>query len=196
MREIDCPLSEAARRWPEQPALIDDDTVVTYCELDRQVDAVTTALQREGVCESTLVGILADNNLSYPLLLHAVWRLGAVACPVSTRLPETSVAHMLDRIGSELLVTTSDSSSDGFPTTKRQLDMHRLTSCDPSDGRLHNEPIKINLSRPATVIFTSGTTSGPKPVLHSYGNHYYSALGSNENIRVLPGDRWLLSLPL
>ena len=32
--------------------------------------------------------------------------------------------------------------------------------------------------------------------MHSYGNHYYSALGSNDNIPVGPGDRWLLSLPL
>jgi O-succinylbenzoic acid--CoA ligase len=33
-------------------------------------------------------------------------------------------------------------------------------------------------------------------VLHSLSNHYYSALGSNRNIPVGPGDRWLLSLPL
>ncbi|MDH3938106.1 MAG: o-succinylbenzoate--CoA ligase, partial [candidate division Zixibacteria bacterium] len=50
--------------------------------------------------------------------------------------------------------------------------------------------------RAATVIFTSGTTTAPKAVLHSFGNHYYSAIGSNENIPVSPPDRWLLSLPL
>jgi O-succinylbenzoic acid--CoA ligase len=36
----------------------------------------------------------------------------------------------------------------------------------------------------------------PKAALHSFGNHYYNALGSNRNITVQPGDRWLLSLPL
>jgi O-succinylbenzoic acid--CoA ligase len=32
--------------------------------------------------------------------------------------------------------------------------------------------------------------------LHTLGNHYYSALGSNANIKLDPGDRWLHSLPL
>lgn len=51
-------------------------------------------------------------------------------------------------------------------------------------------------SEDATIIFTSGSSSIPKAVLHTYGNHYYSALGSNENIPVHINDRWLLSLPL
>ncbi|MCF7802371.1 MAG: AMP-binding protein, partial [Candidatus Marinimicrobia bacterium] len=35
-----------------------------------------------------------------------------------------------------------------------------------------------------------------KAVVHTLGNHYYSALGSNENIPLSPGDRWQLALPL
>ena len=36
----------------------------------------------------------------------------------------------------------------------------------------------------------------PKAAILSVGNHYYSAQGSNANIAVAPGDRWLVSLPL
>jgi O-succinylbenzoic acid--CoA ligase len=36
----------------------------------------------------------------------------------------------------------------------------------------------------------------PKAALHTFGNHYYSALGSNANIALAPVDRWLHSLPL
>jgi o-succinylbenzoate---CoA ligase len=36
----------------------------------------------------------------------------------------------------------------------------------------------------------------PKAAIHTFGNHYYSALGSNANIALRPGDRWLHSLPL
>ncbi|HET7273332.1 MAG TPA: o-succinylbenzoate--CoA ligase, partial [Rubrobacter sp.] len=36
----------------------------------------------------------------------------------------------------------------------------------------------------------------PKSALHTFGNHYYNALGSNTNIPLTPGDRWLHSLPL
>jgi O-succinylbenzoic acid--CoA ligase len=33
-------------------------------------------------------------------------------------------------------------------------------------------------------------------VLHTWANHLYSAKGSNANLPLCPGDRWLLSLPL
>lgn len=52
------------------------------------------------------------------------------------------------------------------------------------------------LTNAATVIFTSGSSGEAKAVVHSLENHYFNALGSNQNIPVEPGDRWLLSLPL
>jgi O-succinylbenzoic acid--CoA ligase len=58
------------------------------------------------------------------------------------------------------------------------------------------EPADIPLERPATIIFTSGSTGVPKAALHAFGNHYYNALGSNANIPLRSGDRWLHSLPL
>ena len=54
----------------------------------------------------------------------------------------------------------------------------------------------IPLQRPATIVHTSGSTGVPRAMLHSCGNHYYNALGSNANLPLTVGDRWLLDLPL
>jgi O-succinylbenzoic acid--CoA ligase len=48
----------------------------------------------------------------------------------------------------------------------------------------------------ATIMFTSGSSGQAKAVVHTIDNHYFNALGSNANIAIKPGDRWLLSLPL
>ena len=66
----------------------------------------------------------------------------------------------------------------------------------PPDFSRRSRPADIPQERPATIIFTSGSTGAPKAALHTFGNHYHSALGSNANIALRPGDRWLHSLPL
>ncbi len=54
----------------------------------------------------------------------------------------------------------------------------------------------FDLKQEATILYTSGTSAEPKAALHTFGNHYYSALGSNDHIAFGKNDRWLLSLPL
>jgi o-succinylbenzoate---CoA ligase len=47
-----------------------------------------------------------------------------------------------------------------------------------------------------TVLFTSGTTGVPKPVVLTRSNHEASAIASAWNLGVAPDDRWLCVLPL
>jgi O-succinylbenzoic acid--CoA ligase len=75
------------------------------------------------------------------------------------------------------------------------LDPEAVLDEDVEDEKT-SEPAEIPLDRPATVVFTSGSTGVPKAALHTFGNHYFSAIGSNANIALAAGDRWLHSLPL
>ncbi len=60
----------------------------------------------------------------------------------------------------------------------------------------NSQPARIQLNTPAVVLFTSASTGAAKAVVLTFGNLYYNALGSNRNIVLRRGDRWLLSLPL
>jgi len=60
----------------------------------------------------------------------------------------------------------------------------------------HLDTLGITLEQHASIVLTSASTGCPKGVLHTIGNHYYSALGSQRHIPFDEGHGWLVSLPL
>ncbi len=64
-----------------------------------------------------------------------------------------------------------------------------------SQGGTENQHHPLSTDQLATGILTSGSIQ-PKLAFHTFGNHYYSALGSATNIPIGPGDQWRLNLPM
>lgn len=197
MTEIRCPLEEAAEFHGDRPAIVSGARAVSYAEFHRRVARATAALRRAGCTPGERAAILAPNSPDYLVWLLAILRLGAVCCPMNTRLPHRTVADLLRRVDCRKLVVESmEQEGLGDLTGDVQIVEGRdLTSGEASAGAAAQGCI-VHLDRPATIVFTSGSTGTPKAVLHSYGNHYYNALGSNTNLPLAPGDRWLLDLPL
>ncbi len=190
-------LSVVADKFPNQPALIAPGRLRTYRELDRITSQAAERLKREGLKTGDRLAIFSSNSPQYVTLLWAAWRMGIVVVPFSTRWPAPQIARELKEMGCTALALSREFRS--FPAVSgiRCLALEEMvpvnSSASFSDIRVLP---KTNLQQDATILFTSGSSGKPKAVLHSLENHYYSALGSNRNIRVLPGDRWLLSLPL
>ncbi len=181
-----CPLRAAAECSPDAHALIGADTL-TYGELDRRVSRIAGAL-RETSEPGSRVGLYLPKNEGYVVPLLALLRAGMVAVPLSTRTPSSGVPPLLERAGCSVLIS--------MPSFKPEIPHGvRLLEAEGLDRGPELPGGDWGLDDPATVVFTSGSTGGPKAALHSLGNHYYSALGSNENIPLAPGDRWLASLP-
>ncbi|MFQ5852950.1 MAG: o-succinylbenzoate--CoA ligase [Candidatus Binatia bacterium] len=195
MPEIRCPLGEAAEGAGKSPAVIGPGQALSYGEVDRLVSATALRLREAGCREGERIALLLPNHWRHLILLLALFRLGAVACPLSTRIPPKGIRSLLENITCSKLVSSSSAPLAGAAHKLTLLDADALV-CQDMAG--HTPPIRqeIPLDQPATIIFTSGSQGKAKAVLHSYGNHFYSAKGSNMNIRLEPGDRWLLTLPL
>ncbi len=51
-------------------------------------------------------------------------------------------------------------------------------------------------TEPLAIVYTSGTTGTPKGAILTYGNFWWSAMGSALNLGIHDDDRWLAPLPL
>jgi len=179
------------------PALVGPDCILTYGDICRRMPETAETLRSAGIRGGDRIAVLGPNSVEYVLLLMALWRLGAVAVPVSTRWPPGLVdAGLEGRIGCSMLVLSRDCAG-GHVRGHRVLLLEEVVAYCHLDRCIPEySPLPVDCDQDATIIFTSGSSGTPKAVLHTLGNHCYSALGSNEYIPFEPGDRWLLSLPL
>lgn len=190
MNTVDAPLEVHARERGDRPAVITPAGRISYRELYRRVRAAADTLEAAGIERHDRVGLFMEDRLDLLILIQALFHRGAIAAPLSTRTPIGRLAELLTRIDGRCLITDRDAVRRRVKNTVHS-DPLMTRRPETADG-----PTSFNLDAPATIVFTSGSSGRPKPVLHSHGNHYFSARGSNENISLTPRDRWLLSLPL
>jgi O-succinylbenzoic acid--CoA ligase len=183
-------LQASALAAPKTAALVGARGTTSYEELDRMV---SFAARRLGGLElGSRVALRLPKDERYVALVLALIRAGHVACPISDRLPPRGVAQLLGRAACSALISEDEELLQTAGADILRPEPEVLLR----EGRQRAELVDIPQDRPVTIIFTSGSTGAPKPALHTFGNHYHSALGSNANIALRPGDRWLHSLPL
>lgn len=187
---ISCPLSLAARTYHDQPALVTPTGTLSFLDYDHQVSAVADNLKNMNLKTGERIAVVAPKQPELPAIILGCIRAGMVVCLLSPRLPDQTLENNFRQLNSRVLITPSDD--------------YRLQHLKPlKTGELVKPVMALSdvihrgdLNQDATVMWTSGSATEPKAVLHTFGNHYYNALGANKNIPFEPGDRWLLSLPL
>jgi o-succinylbenzoate---CoA ligase len=189
-----CPLRSAALVTPGDAALIGVRGITSYRELDRMVSAAAFRLGELEAGSRVALHLAKDER--YVTLVLALVRAGLVACPISDRLPPRGVSQLLGRAACSALISEGEELLQTAGASLHTLSPEALLEEISQDTFDRASSIYIPLEHPATIIFTSGSTGAPKAALHTFGNHYHSALGSNANIALRPGDRWLHSLPL
>nr|MBC8362505.1 o-succinylbenzoate--CoA ligase [Candidatus Desulfatibia profunda] len=193
MKTIRFSLQRIAETYADRPALIGAERMISYAEYHRQVHTVADNLIQIGIERQERLGIILDNSIEYILLLMAAFQIGAIACPISPRFPEKTINTLLEKINCKKLVAGPYHRSKSYKATTFEL-AALLNPLESLAGKTISK--EIDVEQDATIIFTSGSKAEPKAVLHTLANHYYNALGANDNMPLQPRDRWLLSLPL
>ncbi len=195
---ITCPVHDAAARWPKEIAINSGDSATSFSELESRVVGQAQLFRQLGIDKCDRVAILAPNSLEYVLALLSLPRIGASVVPLNRRLNPKSWQTQIELAHVKMLLTGVHTGEDfkhsSVPvyTIGGQDSRNPLREVQP----VEEIPTEIETDREATIVLTSGSSGEPKGVILSYGNHYFNALGSNENIPLFPGDCWLLSLPL
>ncbi len=91
MTTIRCPLCEASQISPHEPAIISDERIIRYYELDEMASRVAGHLTELGLTAGERVALYLPADWRSIALYLGLLRAGATACFINTRLPRAAV---------------------------------------------------------------------------------------------------------
>ena len=101
-------LRQAAQKHPEQLAIVDGDTTLSYADLLERSQAVARALIALDVQAGDRVAIWAPNLHEWMLAACGTHAAGAVLVPLNTRMKGGEAADILERSGTKVLFCIGD----------------------------------------------------------------------------------------
>jgi o-succinylbenzoate---CoA ligase len=191
-------LARRAAMAPGSLALLAGPTRWSFAELDYRATETSRRLAALGAGPGQPVALLCRNGPAFVELVHALIRLGAVLVPLNTRLTAPELVFQVDEVAAQRLIVDEPHRPLAARVRESIPDLQLVTPDDlEAAGEANLTTVdQINLSATHCVVYTSGTTGPPKGALLTYGNHWWSAIGSALNIGLQADDRWLAVLPL
>jgi long-chain acyl-CoA synthetase len=186
----------AAATTPDRVALRWHDQVITWAELDAQVNEVAAglaALELTGDDHPARVAIALPNVPEFAIVLFAVLRANLVAVPVNPTYTRRELAHVLDDSGARAVFGTAEV----VAAVEERVGISAFTLGERPRGE-RPAPTTTGGDDLAVLLYTSGTSGVPKGAMLSHR----ALLANHEQLErldpppVRPDDVVLLALPL
>ena len=175
-------LTKTARLFPDKPAIIHGERVLTYARFNARVNQLAHALRGLGVRKGDNVAILQYNYPETFESLFACFKLGAGAVPINFRLHPKEFAFIIDHSDAKAVILSPEFNrpildvqdripkaailislqGDGSPL----LDYETLLVRE--DDTFNDEDVSPDDL--AWLFYTSGTTGMPKGAMLTHGN--------------------------
>jgi len=193
-------------------AVIDQDVTITYDELNRQADAVAGALHDLGIRSGDVVSWQLPNWWELLPLHYGIMRAGGVSNPVLPIHRRGEVEFILRQAGTKVFVHPATFRGFDYRTMMADL-APQLPALEATfvvrgeAGAAGRDFAELLQERPAPVVersatdpvllmYTSGTTSDPKGVVHPHATLVRETQGCLETWEMADDDRVFMAAPV
>ncbi|MGH2686097.1 MAG: class I adenylate-forming enzyme family protein, partial [Actinomycetota bacterium] len=166
-------LDDVAGRFAGNEALVFEGRRWTYAELQRDARRLAYGLIADGIEPGDRVAIHMRNRPEAAVALFGAAMAGAVAVPLSTFSSKPELDYMIEHCGATAVLTV-----DALPEAGERS----LPPVDPDD--------------PGLIIYSSGTTSTPKGMVHGHRAPTLQFRWQADLFRRTPETRLWTALPM
>ena len=196
---------QAAARG-DHPLLVCDADRLTYSEADRRSATLARGLIALGAGKGTHVGVLYPNGTAWIVAMLAAARIGAVVVPFSTFSTTPEMAAQLAHADVQILLATASYRGHDYRSRLTDIDesavpslRHILIESEPATtvdaALLEAMEDDVEPSDPLAIVYTSGSTSTPKGVVHTHASLLEHQIVLNEIRGLTAEDKLFCNSP-
>jgi O-succinylbenzoic acid--CoA ligase len=167
---------------------------INYTDFFSTVKQTLSAIQKHGIRAKEYIPLYSLNDINTIKAVFALWLNGSIPVMINSTLTSTEQSNILSQFDFDFVLSHShlpESISDRHIKTII-LDKLKHTSKDFNSIGTND----FNIEDDALVIFTSGSSSTPKGVVHKFKSLLKSYELGNKYFNYSQQDKWLLTLPI
>ena len=199
---------DSINRFGEYVILIFEGQRFTNVEMDRVARKLGNGLRKIGVRRGDRVIIQMPNCTEALQSFQAVWKIGAVAVPISFLMGDEETAYIYQDSGALTVISSTDFMGKIEMARSKAPEVKNIILIDKEapntfyyprlveEGSEELETAETDDDELAALIYTAGTTGRPKGVMLSHYALYYNAKMQHETLDLEPGRTIVSSLPL
>ncbi|WP_018015937.1 MupA/Atu3671 family FMN-dependent luciferase-like monooxygenase [Teredinibacter turnerae] len=176
---------------PDDEALVFENRVLTYSELDNRANQLAKVLQGAGVGPDVKVGICLERSEQLVISLLAILKAGGAYVPLDPVYPVKRLEMIAKDAELKFILTNSKIESLFSASGVDRFCIDR--DFEPFEGKVDPVYAPTNENNIAYMIYTSGTTGKPKGVMVSHRNVNNFFVGLDNSLRIKNDSRpvWL-----
>ena len=211
-------LARQADRRADHPALVwspssGEERRWTYAELWADVQSLAAGLAARGIGVGDRVLVHSENCPEMVISSLACSTVGATSVTTNTKSVEAEVTYFAEHTRAVAAITqpqfaalvaaaapelqwiavTADNSGEAPPPDQLDHDFVAFDELATAAEDWAGRPADPML--PSSIMFTSGTTSRPKAVVHTHANAIWASRSGPRSIDLGPDDTYLIYLP-
>src|SRR5215471_21492951 len=171
---------------PLAPAVLQDDVVLTFKDLDERCNRMANALVSFGIGPGDRIALMFSNDYRFIESLLGAMRLGAVPVPLNIRMGDEAITYVVADSEAVALIANSEMAARGRTLVPQIAGLRHFIVDGEVAGKALNYDQLLQAASPVFTRrktapddvcmqpYTSGSTGKPKGVLLTHGGQIWN----------------------